>query len=217
MIPNGANTDCYTPRPGDPAFHARLGLAADQFVALYTGLHGLAHGLETILYAADALRDRPEIIFLLVGDGPQKASLMMQAEQMQLPNVRFLAAVPERELPDILALGDVGLDVRRKLAISQGTLPVKMFSYMACELPVILGIEGEAAEVITQSEAGLVVPPERPQALAAAIRTLQADPARHAAMGAAGRRLVLERYPHAAQAEALADLLARVIGESRDG
>ena len=217
MIPNGANITRYTPRPADPDLRARLALAPNQFVALYTGLHGLAHGLETILYAADALRGRPEIVFLLVGDGPQKASLMAQAEQMKLPNVRFLDAVPESQLPDILALGDVGLDVRRQLAISQGTLPVKMFSYMACELPVVLGIEGEAADVITQSGAGLVVPPERPEALAAAIRTLQADPARRRAMGGAGRRLVLERYARAAQAEALADLLARVIGESRDG
>ena len=160
-------------------------------MALYTGLHGLAHGLETILYAADALRGRPEIVFLLVGDGPQKASLMAQAEQMKLPNVRFLDAVPESQLPDILALGDVGLDVRRQLAISQGTLPVKMFSYMACELPVVLGIEGEAADVITQSRAGLVVPPERPAGAGRCDPHAPGGPSsRRQAMGGAGRRLV---------------------------
>ena len=55
---------------------------------------------------------------------------------------------PKPELPDILALGHLGLDTRRRLEISRGTLPVKMFSYMACALPVLLAIEGEATTLM---------------------------------------------------------------------
>jgi glycosyltransferase involved in cell wall biosynthesis len=210
LIPNGANTERYRPQPRDETLARSLGLQDGNFVVLYTGLHGLAHGLETILEAADRLRGRPEIVFLLVGDGPRKAALQAQAVQRNLTNVRFLDAVAEEKLPAILALGDVGLDVRRALGISRGTLPVKMFSYMACELPVILAIEGEAAALVREAEAGLVVPPESAPDLAAAILTLQADPERRRAMGRNGRALVAERYSRQVQAAQLADLLGRV-------
>ncbi len=211
LIPNGANTERYRPQPRDGTLAHGLGLQEENFVVMYTGLHGLAHGLETILETADRLRGRPEIVFLLVGDGPRKTDLQAQAAQRNLTNVRFLDAVAENELPGILALGDVGLDVRRDLGISRGTLPVKMFSYMACELPVILAIEGEAAALVREGEAGLVVPPESDADLAAAILTLQADPERRRVMGRNGRALVAARYSRQVQAAQLADLLARVI------
>lgn len=211
-IPNGANTELYTPRPPDPALRAQLGLGEGQFVILYTGLHGLAHGLETALEAADRLRDDPEIVFLFVGDGPQKPALQTMANELALSNVHFHAAVPETELPAILALGHLGLDTRRRLEISRGTLPVKMFSYMACELPVLLAIEGEAATLIEESGAGMVVPPESPDALAAAIRTLRADPARCAQMGARGRAYVTANYARQTQAARLEKLLRATVG-----
>ncbi|MCB0047002.1 MAG: glycosyltransferase family 4 protein [Caldilineaceae bacterium] len=213
VLPNGANTELYTPRPRDPGLAARLGVTTDQFVVLYTGLHGLAHGLETVLDAAALLRDRPEIRFLLVGDGPQKAALRQTAERKNLANVRFIDAVPESNLPDILALGHVGIDVRRDVGISQGTLPVKMFTYMACGLPVILAITGEATILVEKADAGLIVPPETPQALAHAILTLQVDPARRERMGRNGRALVVARYSRQAQAGRLADLLDYMVGE----
>ena len=218
VIPNGANTDLYRPQPADEALRAKLrgklSLQAEHFVIIYTGLHGLAHGLETVLEAAHLLRDEPEVRFLFVGDGPRKAALRKIASDMALSNAIFHAAVPEAELPAYLSLAHVGLDCRRRIGISQGTLPVKMFSYMACELPVLLCIEGEAVDLLKEARAGVAVPPEDPQALAKAVRSLLdawkspawktfAEDAHHA------RKYVEEHYSRQVFAEQLSELLAR--------
>ena len=135
---------------------------------------------------------------------------MQMAQEMDLPNVRFHDAVPEPDLPDYIALADVGLDTRRHIGISQGTLPVKMFSYMACGRPVLLSIEGEAAELLNRARAGLVVPPESPEALVQAILHLQAEPAKRAAFGRNGRMFVETNFSRQGLAQQLVQLLERV-------
>jgi colanic acid biosynthesis glycosyl transferase WcaI len=211
VIPNGANTELYTPQPMNHALRDKLGIAPDEFVVIYTGLHGLAHGLETALQAADRLRDRPGILFLFVGDGPQKESLRQMAQQMALPNVRFHDSVPEYALPAYIAMADVGLDTRRRIGISRGTLPVKMFSYMACGRPVLLAIEGEAVDLLLRAQAGIVVPPETPAALAQAILDLRADPAARAMLGRNGRAFVEANYSRQGFARQLEQLLHTVV------
>jgi glycosyltransferase involved in cell wall biosynthesis len=211
VIPNGANTELYTPQPINQTLRRRLGIRPDQFVVIYTGLHGLAHGLETALLAADGLRNRTDILFLLVGDGPQKATLIQMAEEMALPNVRFHDAVPESRLPDLIALADVGLDTRRRIGISKGTLPVKMFSYMACERAVLLSIEGEAAQLLVDAKAGIAVPPKNPEALAQAILDLQADTPARMAFGRNGRAYVQANYSRQQFACELEQLLRSIV------
>ncbi len=211
LIPNGANTELYVPRGDHPELRAELGIRPDHFVIAYTGLHGLAHGLETVLAAADLLREQADIVFLFVGNGPQKAMLMTLAQNLALPNVIFHDAVPEVELPNYLALANIGLDCRRRVGISQGTLPVKMFSYMACALPVLLAIEGEAVVLLEeQAQAGIAVPPETPQALVAAIMTLKSDPTRCACFGKNGRAFVEQNFSRQEFARELETLLMQV-------
>jgi colanic acid biosynthesis glycosyl transferase WcaI len=214
IIPNGANTELYTPQPINQTLRRQLDISSDQFVVAYTGLHGLAHGLETALHAAHKLRDRPDILFLFIGDGPQKAALIQMARELGLPNVRFHAAVPESDLPAYIALADIGLDTRRRISISQGTLPVKMFSYMACERPVLLSVEGEAAELLEHAQAGIAVPPESPGELAEAILTLQANPAARAAFGRNGRAFVEANFSRQKLACQLAQLLRAVLNHN---
>jgi len=207
LIPNGANTDIYTPQPPNLELRRSWGIGPERFVVLYAGLHGLAHGLETALLAAEELRGHPEILFLFVGDGPQKAALVEQAGRMGLPNVLFHAALPEAELPPAIAMADIGLDTRRRVGISQVTLPVKMFSYMASARPVLLSAEGESTELLRRAGAGVAVPPEDPSALAQAILDLQANPALRAEMGQQGRAFVQAHYSRQALACQLAQLL----------
>jgi glycosyltransferase involved in cell wall biosynthesis len=211
IIPNGANTELYVPKRIDEALQRKLGILPGQFVVIYTGLHGLAHGLETALQAAQQLRHWPDILFLLVGDGPQKATLMEMARAMDLSNVRFHPAVPEAELPAYIALADVGLDTRRRIGISHGTLPVKMFSYMACARPVVLSIDGEAVGLLKRAQAGVAVPPESPGELAQAILDLQADPAMRAAFGRNGRAFVEANFSRKELASQLEKLLRSIL------
>ena len=213
FIPNGADTELFRPVARKAELRERLGFAPDDFVVAYTGLHGLAHGLETVIDAAERLRDEPRIRFLLVGDGPRKRRLEELARERGVDNVRFEDSVPESELPEWLAIADAGLDVRRCLPVTRGTLPVKMFSSMACELPVILAIEGEAAELVREAEAGLIVPPEDSAALAKAVRALARDPERCRAMGRRGRALVVAEYSRAALAVRMEAVLREVLEE----
>jgi glycosyltransferase involved in cell wall biosynthesis len=207
VVPNGANTDLYTPQPLNLELRRSWGIGPERFVVLYAGLHGLAHGLETALLAAEELRDRSEILFLFIGDGPQKAALVEQAAQMGLPNVLFHDALPEVELPAAIAMADLGLDTRRRLGISQGTLPVKMFSYMACARPVLLSTEGESTELLRRAGAGVAVPPEDPAALAQAVLELQADAELRTEMGRRGRAYVEAHYSRQGFAHRLERLL----------
>ncbi len=211
VIPNGANTDLYTPQTLNLELRRSWGIGPERFVVLYAGLHGLAHGLETALLAAEELGEHPEILFLFVGDGPQKAALVERARQMGLPNVQFHDALPEVELPAAIAMADVGLDTRRRLGISQGTLPVKMFSYMASARPVLLSTEGESTELLRRAGAGVAVPPEDPKALSQAVLDLQADPALRAEMGRRGRAFVEAHYSRQGFARRLEQLLQSLL------
>jgi len=211
LIPNGANTELYKPQPINHPLRQQLGIPPEQFVVVYTGLHGLAHGLETALEAADHLRDQSDITFLFVGDGPQKDALIQKAKDMALPNVLFHNAVPEPELPGYINLADVGLDTRRCLGISKGTLPVKMFSYMACGRSVLLSIEGEAVRLLERAQAGVAVPPENPYALARAVLDLRSDPDIRARLGRNGRAFVEANFSRQGFARQLEVLLSTVL------
>jgi glycosyltransferase involved in cell wall biosynthesis len=214
LIPNGANTELYSPRPIDLSLRQQLGITPDQFVVIYTGLHGLAQGLETALDAASLLQPYPDVLFYFVGDGPRKPAVVEKARQMGLSNVRFHDAVPEPQLPAFIAMADAGLHTSRRLGISAGTLPVKMFSYMACARPVIVAIEGEAAALVQDARAGVAVPPEDSAALAAAVLALRADQALRTEYGRRGRTLVQARFSRQALAGQLERVLQEVICET---
>jgi glycosyltransferase involved in cell wall biosynthesis len=211
LIPNGANTEIYRPQEADAALRTALGLEPEDFVVIYTGLLGLIHGLETVLEVAELLTAEPQIRFLLVGDGPRKQALKRLALEKSLSNVIFQDAVPEVELPEYIALAAVGLHVQRRLEISKMALPVKMFSYMACQKPVLLAVEGEAAELVRESDSGVVVAPEDPAALAEAVLQLRGDSELRQRLGRNGREVVTARYSRAALAARLADLLEEAL------
>ena len=211
-IPNGANTALYQPRPKDPEIVKRLGLEG-KFVAIYTGLHGLIHGMEAIIESARTLRDQRDLLFLLVGGGVRKSELKAMAERYGLENVLFLPEQPESELPRYLSCADIGLATTKRLKLCEGTLPVKMFSYMACGLPVILAVKGEAREVLEEARAGIPVEPEDPGQLAAAILRLRDDPALRQEYGRNGREFVTKRYDRRKLAAELEGVLREVTGE----
>ncbi len=207
VVPNGVNVDRYRKRPRDPAIRRGWGVPDDAFVVGYTGLLGLAHGLEVALETAERFRDDPTIRFVFLGDGPRKEALQEDAARRALPNVTFADAVPDEELARHIAAIDLGLDTRRRIGISRGTLPVKMFSYLACEVPAVLAVEGEAADLLRDSGGGRAVPPEDPEALARAISELRSDSSVREEMGRRGRRFVEERFSRAELARRLGEVL----------
>ncbi len=199
LITNGADTDLFTPAPARPP--------GAPFTVLYAGTHGLVHGMDALLDAAERLRGRADIRFLLVGDGVAKPALQARAAAAGLAHVEFRPSLPPQELVALIHQADVCVATTRAHAFSGETIPVKLFDYLACGVPVVAGVSGDAAAVVEASGGGIVVPPGDGAALAAALEALAADPARRAALAAAGPVLVEREYSRRALGARLARLV----------
>ena len=187
VVMNAADLTRYAPRPRDEALAEAWGVRG-KFVVGYIGTHGMAHGLVSVLDAAERLRDTPEIAFLFVGAGAERAMLIAEAGRRELGNVLFQPAQPKENLSAVWSLCDVALAHLKDTPLFAGALPTKMFEALGMGLPVLLATpQGEASRLLHDTGAGLWVPPEDPAALASAVRSLYADPARRARLAAASR------------------------------
>ena len=208
LIPNGANTELFQPQPELGAeFRQQHSLRPDDFVVVYAGIHGIAQGLETVLHAAQVLRDQGNIRFVMVGEGPVKLELQQLRADLGLDNVLMLPEQPRTSMPAVLSAADVALVPLRKVELFEHAVPSKLFDAWACGCPVLLSIDGEARRVLEAANGGMFVPPEDPPALAQAISQLAKVPDRGRSLGANGRRFTVERYSRQAQARQLEQLL----------
>lgn len=196
LITNGVDVEAYTLAGASvdkEAIRREFGLGSE-FVVGYAGLHGLAQGLETVLHAARLVAGRANVTFVFFGDGPEKKNLTSLAQQLGLTNVLFFASEETRRMPAIIASFDLALVPLRRLDLFKGALPSKMFEAMAAAVPIIVTIDGEARELVERAQAGIVVEPEDPEALATAILQLRNDPNRLKTLGVNGRDYVVEHY-----------------------
>ncbi len=193
VIKNGVNLDLFVPGQASKAFAIEHGLE-DKFVAAYVGTHGMAHGLETILHAADRLRDRTNIVFLLVGEGSQRERIRRLSIEMDLHNVVMLPQLPKERMPGVWTCAGASLVVLRDQELFRSVIPSKIFESMAMETPVLLGVRGESQAIVEASGGGICIAPENADELAAAVLALSSDPVRHAAMAAAGRQFVQQNF-----------------------
>jgi glycosyltransferase involved in cell wall biosynthesis len=170
---------------------------------LYAGTVGLAHGLGTLLDAAEAAAGRagaprtngaPPLAVTIAGDGAEAPALRARLDNGGPSGVRMLGAIPAERIPSLYAESDVAVVMLRDLPIFEGALPTKMLEAMAAGRPVLLAARGEATHLIERERCGVVVPPEDPRALAEALVALADEPERRRAMGAAGRRAVEREF-----------------------
>ncbi|HET6177972.1 MAG TPA: glycosyltransferase family 4 protein [Candidatus Sulfotelmatobacter sp.] len=203
VVENGVETSLFAPqRPAvDQFLRQQLG-AEGKFLASYIGTLGNAHGLETLLDAATQLqRQNPEVTFLLVGEGAEKERIKVQAQSRGLTNVRFLDQQPREKIPGIISASDACLVLLRKTDVFKTVIPTKMLEFMACARPVILGVDGQARQIVEDAGAGLVVEPENAEALAAAISQLAANPDLGRNLGQKGREHILRYFSRDRTAE----------------
>jgi glycosyltransferase involved in cell wall biosynthesis len=180
---------------------APVALPDDAFVAMYVGAHGTYSSLETVLDAAERLRDTPQARVVLVGGGDRKAALVEDAARRGLANVTFIDSVPKREVPSWLARADVCLLPYQDNPLFAGALPNKVFDYLGAARPIIAAApEGELTRLVAAAGCGVAVPPEDGAALAAAIREMATDRDAARRLGDNGRRHALEHYDRAALA-----------------
>jgi colanic acid biosynthesis glycosyl transferase WcaI len=211
VIKNGVDLEAFRPRPRDNEVRAELGLAPADFMCLYVGTHGMAHGLATILEAADHLRHRPDIRFVFVGEGSDKRSLQEQARSRGLTAVSFVDKQPRSRIPSYLAASDLSLVLLRGRPLFKTVLPSKIFEILGAGRPLVVGVDGEARRLVEDAQAGVFVSPEDASALATAIEELSADPARCGEMGRHGRAYVEANFSRAVLAQRYLDVLGEMI------
>lgn len=175
VVTNGVDLSQFKPRPKDAALTKQLGLEG-KFVAGYIGTHGLCHGLETLVEAADRLRGTG-IVFLFLGDGARKQHLRDMAAERKLDNVVFIDSVPKAEVPRYWSILDVSVIHLQKAELFTTVIPSKLFESMGMGLPVLHGVEGESADIVRDEGAGIPFEPENTDELCAALRRLQSNPA----------------------------------------
>src|SRR5437879_12736752 len=178
---------------------------------MYCGTLGMAHSLETVLLAADRLRQWPEIAFLLLGEGAERDKIIRRIDQLRLSKLQYLGTQVRERIPAFLAASDACLVTLRRSEIFKTAIPSKMFEAMIAAKPVILGVEGEAKEILLEARAGIAVPPEDAEALAGAILTLCRNLALGLELGNKGRRAVLERYTRRHQSAACLEHLTGLL------
>jgi colanic acid biosynthesis glycosyl transferase WcaI len=213
VIKNGVDLNLFDPDAAaaeGAALRRELGLEG-KFVAAYVGTHGMAHGLDTVVAAAERLRGDSRIAFLLVGDGSERERLQREAAERGLSNLLVLGQRPKRDMPAIWRLTDVSLVLLRRLDTFKSVLPSKMFEAMAMRRPMILGVEGEAKALLEAAGAGIAITPEDDEALADSVARLADDPDLVRRFGDEGRGHVERHYDRTRLAADYAAFLAEVI------
>lgn len=158
VITNGSNMELFYPRQKDPELLKHLNLE-EKFIVGYIGTHGMAHSLDFIVRSIASIKDS-EVHFLFIGDGAMKQTVVSLATEMNLENITFLDPVSKDEVPNYLSIIDVSLAPLKRSDNFKTVIPSKIFEASAMQKPTLLGVEGQAQEIIEKYHAGLCFVPE---------------------------------------------------------
>jgi len=152
---------------------------SERFVALFAGNLGMVQGLDTVVRAAALLTPSDRIRIVLMGDGADKARLQTLARELGIGDDRlqFLERQPMSAVPPFMEAADVLLVHLRRSELSRWVIPTKTLAYLAAGKPVLMAMEGAAADLVREAGAGVIVPSDDPQQLVNALRSLAAMPA----------------------------------------
>jgi colanic acid biosynthesis glycosyl transferase WcaI len=193
-IPNFADTELVRPLPRRNEF-STLHSLDDKFVALYSGNMSQFHGLEIVLEAAERLRNRAEIVFLMVGEGRARGALEESARNLGLSNIMFLPFQPQENVPAVLATADVSLVTLAKGFVSE-SVPSKTYNILASGRPLLASVsaENELSEIISESRCGTRVDAGDGEALGKAILEIHGNQLVREQMGKRAREYVVAHY-----------------------
>jgi glycosyltransferase involved in cell wall biosynthesis len=170
VVLNGVDLSKYEPAlHKDEAFAEQYDLT-DKFVVGYVGTHGLAHSLDKIVEAAELLTDLKDVRILFAGGGAAKADVEKLVNNKQLSNVVLIPRQQKELMPQIWSLCDISLISLKDTDLFKTVIPSKIFESMGMGLPMIMtSPTGEATDILTSSNSGVVIEPESPKAVAAEI------------------------------------------------
>lgn len=193
IVENGVETDLFRVDLAAAEVRKQLKLE-DRFLICYIGTMGNAHGLETVIAAAEELQTAlPNAMFLLIGEGAEKERIVELAAARGLTNIQFLGQQPRERIPAYVSAADLCLVMLKKTELFKTVIPTKLLEYMACERPLIVAVDGQARQIVEDAGAGVFVEPENSKALAKAILGLAENPERRRQMGASGRQYIVNK------------------------
>jgi glycosyltransferase involved in cell wall biosynthesis len=158
-VPNFVNTELILRQRKDEELCKEMGLTG-KIVFGYAGNIGGAQGIRIITTAAQMVKNREDIVFLIIGDGIEKTNLDITIKENGLSNVLSLPTVPQHQMNRYYSLFDFSIIPLVRNDLFKMTIPSKLYECMAAEIPIILCVDGEAREIIHQAEAGHFVEPE---------------------------------------------------------
>lgn len=164
---------------------ADLGFMDERFNVVFAGNIGRAQALGGVLKAAQLVaKSNSQVQFVIVGGGLEVAAMKALAQELALTNVRFVPQMPMSEVGTVLGRADALMVHLRKDPLFAITIPSKTQAYMGVGKPIIMAVEGDAADLVTRARAGLVATPEDPESIAQAVLSLAGMPeAQRAALG----------------------------------
>lgn len=174
VITNGSNISLFTPRSKNIELLREHALEG-KFIIGYIGTHGMAHSLDFIVRSIAKIDD-PTIHFLFIGDGAMKTAILDLASDLMLKNVTFLPPISKELVPEYLGLCDVSLAPLKKEDNFKTVIPSKIFEASAMQKPTLLGVEGEAQEIIERYHAGICFKPENEASFLEKVTFLRNDP-----------------------------------------
>lgn len=201
LIPNWIDTDSVMPiSTEENRLFDEFGIDRDAFKVVYAGNLGAAQGADVVLKAAEMLKDRKDIQFVIFGGGSGYEAAKREIADKQLENVIIHPLLPQDRVSEVYSLGDVAL-ITCKKGVGKSGMPSKTWSIMACNTPIVASFDtdSELAEIIEKSGAGVCVEPEDAEALTGAIlaqmetRTKESH-ARKYVLEYASRNICVKKY-----------------------
>jgi colanic acid biosynthesis glycosyl transferase WcaI len=212
LIYGWVDTEFIKPLEKKSGFALEYGLTG-YFVVLYAGNIGFSQGWDTILETAAILSEiDPEVLLVLVGDGSARDSLIEQAQQQHLSNIRFIPFQDFKRVPEVLASADIAL-ISLQTNMGSGSIPSKLFSYLASGRSILAVVDEESdlANLIKKAGAGIIVSPNNAKVLAATICEMKANPSQIKRFGSYGRAYAVANHSPQHAAEEIENLCSRAI------
>ena len=172
VIYNWCPEFAVTPKLNNKEFALKLGLD-NPFNIIFAGTMGVMQGLDTVLDAALLCKQKvPGACFVFVGGGIEKKRLQKRTEELNLQNVVFVERQPMEQMGKIFSCADVLLVHLVKNKLFEITVPSKTQAYMAAGRPIIMAVQGDAADLVKRAEAGLCCSSDDPSAIADCVEKL---------------------------------------------
>ena len=212
VVTNGVDLDVFSPQEPSETFRKEHGLE-DRFVCSYVGTIGMAHGLGVVVRAAKMLKSlgREDFVFCLVGDGAHRERLETDVLESNLGEmIRFTGRLPKAEMPMVLASSDCLLIHLKKTDLFATVIPSKIFEAMAMERPLIMGVQGESADIVKDSGAGIGMESDNEQQLVDAVLKLKDDDDLRDRLCVNGRKFVGQHFTSDSLAKKMLDVMEQV-------